>query len=568
MKRSFLLCFLLLLGGLGYQWVYRAKGPAAPAPNVAPDRAPLLFRFSGLPVHGNLDPATATSLGQLAVLYRIAEGLVSLDPATLELRPALAERYEIDQDARTFTFHLRQGVLFHDGSLFTAGDVAQAFEHLLRPQSRTRNSWILDEVEGAEAYARGQTEKISGLEAPDPHTLRIRLRRPSALFLMKLTTAGALILSSHSRESLRNGGGQRPAGTGPFRFSARLGQDVLLERNPTYRGPPAAIDRLIIMESPAPEKTIEMFASGEVDLVVEPPGDPEDLRKRFGQSYVVWPVVGLSLLCVNHRNGPLAGDIGLRRAVAAAIDRTALAGITGGRGSPASQIVPSVLKESQPSAEKNGPAGAPEILGTASAQRGENPLRQPLRTKAPPLLQTAHKTFQRPGSTTERKLPVLRLGNLSLSPGVMARIAGDLEKSGFDVKIVEVEDPFDPGWDLLGYTWWADYPEPSSFLYSLLSSTRANVYGNWGRYRNEVYDGVLGKAMETPSPGERMDLYRQAEELALTDVALVPLLFEMESILVQPKWAGSLTLSPLGRFYLPLERLVPRGVAGVRGEAD
>ncbi|MFP4495068.1 MAG: ABC transporter substrate-binding protein [Halochromatium sp.] len=177
----------------------------------------------------SLDPQVTTALNDFRILVNVFEGLVRYRLGTLEPVPALAESWQISEDGRVYTFKLKGGVRFHDGSRFDAEAVRFNFERLLDPEHPYHDTgpfplaFFFDAVES--------------IEVLDPLRVRFRLAQPFAPFLSNLAYPAGLIVSPAAIERWGDEVGRHPSGTGPFRFvDWRPGERVRLERFPDYHG--------------------------------------------------------------------------------------------------------------------------------------------------------------------------------------------------------------------------------------------------------------------------------------------------------------------------------------------
>src|SRR5689334_10665790 len=118
----------------------------------------------------SLDPALSTDVPTGRATGYVFDGLVRFTPEA-RVEPALAERWEVSPDGLTYTFHLRRGVTFHDGTPFVAGHVVSSLTRALDPKTRAGRTWALTPIAGAQAFAAGQATTVTGLSAPDDSTV-------------------------------------------------------------------------------------------------------------------------------------------------------------------------------------------------------------------------------------------------------------------------------------------------------------------------------------------------------------------------------------------------------------
>lgn len=269
---------------------------------------------------GALNPAVTTAGATHAITDHIFNGLVGLDEQLRPI-PELAERWSVEDGGRTYRFHLRPGVRWHDGMPFTSEDVKFTFEEaLVKYHSRTRAA-----LEGL----------LEGVDTPDPLTAVVRLRRPYGALLQRLDVVEASIISAHQyrdADLLSGAPTRHPVGTGPFRFvSYAPGDRIVLERHDGYfrRGLPH-LDRVVFRILPNPVSAVAALESGEVDFVASVPG-ADVARLRASSALAVVPGRGSGggsacqdVLIPNVTRPPFS-DVRVRRAVAHALDRQFIA---------------------------------------------------------------------------------------------------------------------------------------------------------------------------------------------------------------------------------------------------
>ncbi len=173
--------------------------------------------------------------------------------------PSLAERFEESDDHKTFTFHIRQGVTFHNGKSLTSADVKYTFDSILSPATKSP--------------IRGAVEKITSIEAPDPVTVIFRASEPYYTFIGNLPAIG--IIPDGADADLIN----LPVGSGPYRFiSYKDGDAVQLESNTAYWGGAPNIQRVHVKVVTDNSTRQAELMSGEVDMAYNAQFDPETVR--------------------------------------------------------------------------------------------------------------------------------------------------------------------------------------------------------------------------------------------------------------------------------------------------
>lgn len=251
------------------------------------------------------DPRFSTVYpGSARVMQLIYDTLVIKDES-FDLIGSLAEKYEESADHKTFTFHLRSGVTFHNGKPLTSGDVKYTFDSIASPELRSP--------------LRGAVDKISAIDAPDPLTVVFRAREPFYTFMGNLPAIG-IIPSGAGSEIIDS-----PIGTGPYRFvSYKEGDVVRLEANRDYWAGAPNIPRVHVKVVTDNSTRQAELMSGEVDLAYNAQFDPETIRalsRRRDIQVVFGDGANIGYLGLNVSSGAQLANQKLRQAVAYGIDR-------------------------------------------------------------------------------------------------------------------------------------------------------------------------------------------------------------------------------------------------------
>ncbi|HEX9943862.1 MAG TPA: ABC transporter substrate-binding protein [Thermoanaerobaculia bacterium] len=258
----------------------------------------------------DLDPNSTQDEISLLLAPNLYNRLVMLDIDS-RLHPDLAASWEVGQGGLEYTFHLREGVRWHDGRPFAAADVRWTLEHLARRPS----------------YAVEALRRIAAVETPDERTVVVRLTEPWAPFLATIAVHGVFILPRPEPGAPEKDPGRgKPVGTGPFRFAEWVqGQRIVLTANRSFFRPGPFLDRVVFTFEPDSNRSPELLASGRADYAMLRPSAAllprlaRDPRLRVLTS----PSEGRYYLAFNLRRPPF-GDPRVREAFNRALDRTAL----------------------------------------------------------------------------------------------------------------------------------------------------------------------------------------------------------------------------------------------------
>jgi ABC-type transport system substrate-binding protein len=268
-----------------------------------------------------LDPADMTDNPSETVLRHIMDGLVEFDEQ-LNKNPCLAKSWEISEDGTVYTFHLREGIKFHDGTPFNAEAVAFNFNRIIT-QNLRRTALF-------QPY-------IDSVTAVDEYTVVFKLKAPFGAFLNHLAHGAALIQSPTAIQTWGAEVGKHPVGTGPFKFVEWVpGDHITLEANPDYwRGRPY-LDRIIFQVVPEASTRVFRLESGEAHIATRiPPTEVPRLKANPNIEVLVRQTLRVIYIGMNNQKPPF-NDVRVRQAVNYAIDKELLCqSILGGYADPA-----------------------------------------------------------------------------------------------------------------------------------------------------------------------------------------------------------------------------------------
>ena len=267
-------------------------------------------------ISGNSDPAIFSTFGDWMVIDCIARGLTHIDYKTTEVKPGMAESWEISDDQRIYTFKLRDGMTFHDGNPVTAEDCVRTFTRLMDEDdpSRPPGTYSIAELGG---------ENVKAVRAVDERTFEVTLQAPDVAFLSRLSNCNGTILSAAAIDEFGKKIGNNLVGAGPFKLVDIVpGQKVELEAFKDYWEGPPNLDRVVLQVLPDPTALNSALQSGQVQVSnFVPPSNVE----RLGQSLTVEVAepyidvfVGMNVAV------PLLKDLRVRQAINYCIDRDAI----------------------------------------------------------------------------------------------------------------------------------------------------------------------------------------------------------------------------------------------------
>src|SRR5690554_438302 len=262
------------------------------------------------------------------MVAKLFDGLMRYDFESSEVIPNLASEVIVNDDATVFTFHLHEGVPFHDGSILTAGDVKYSFERVVDPATAGPLTWVFVDagITGAAEFAAGDADVISGISVLDDLTVQISLDAPYAMLLYHLAMPAAHVVPQAVASELGADFSNSPVGTGPFMLGDRVRDSSLdLVAFDDYFAGRANIDGVhyrIITDSLI---RWEEFLAGNLDTVGIPDAIFNDVvgNPAYEDMIIQQAELATFYWAFNQRVEELANPL-VRRALAMAIDRQAI----------------------------------------------------------------------------------------------------------------------------------------------------------------------------------------------------------------------------------------------------
>ncbi|MBX3573093.1 MAG: ABC transporter substrate-binding protein [Mesorhizobium sp.] len=435
----------------------------------------------GLPLEPpHLDPTAGAAAAIDEVGYaNIFQGLTRIGSKG-EVLPDLAESWTISEDGKVYTFKLRTGVKFHDGSEFNADDVKFSLD-----RARAENSTNAQKALFAQ---------IDTVEVVDPATVKVTLKQPQGAFLYNMGWGDAVIVAPESAETNKD----KPVGTGPFKFvNWAKGSSITIEKNADYWGEPVYLDKAEFRIIPDAAAAVPALLSGDVqafanvglgDALAQVESDP-----RF--KVVIGSTEGETILSTNNKKPPF-DNLKVRQAIAHALNREEIIkGASSGLGTPiGSHFSP-------------GNAAYVDLTGTY-----------------PHDVAKAKELMKEAGLEGGFK------ATLKMPPPAYARdggqiIASQLKEIGIELELIPVE--------------WADWLKQvftdKDYDLTIISHVEPNDIGIYARkdyyfqYDNPAFDKVMAELDVTADEAKRNELYGQAQKI-LADDAVNGFLFQLPKI--------------------------------------
>jgi ABC-type transport system substrate-binding protein len=458
------------------------------------------------PNHNDPQKTTEYYSVNFQIFDRLVEA-VSVGPGKSEIVPGLAESWEVTDDGLTYTFNLRKGVKFHNGTEFTAKDVKYTFERMLWPETEAKNQDFIDPVKGSAEVMQGTTKDLSGIEIVDDYTIKVTLKEPFAPFIASLATPGVGILNQEATEAAGTDFGlvpEKTIGTGAYIFEKWVLHDELkVRRNDEYwRGAPE-LDGISWKVLKDVDTMRMMFESGELDVFDTDMAFSQIAYFRSEPKYaghlVTGDRVGVNYYSFNQKIKPF-DDVRVRKALQMAVDRQGmLDALHDGAGAVMDGILPPGLLGYNPDLPKipYDPEAAKALLAEAGYPDG--------------FEMTVSQVANYPDT----------LARNELFQAMMAEI-------GVKVTIDQMDSA---AWyavradgDLPSYTtyWAADYNDPDNFIYTFFAP--GNTVRRSFNFNNEELSKRVAAARSITDPDARIKEYQDLEKAIIQDeAAWIPL---------------------------------------------
>lgn len=474
---------------------------------------------------GTLDPAGSIALTYLSYSVSALDELLTFDENG-EIEYRAAESYEVNEDFTVWTFHLREGALWSDGTPVTSADFLNTITRALDPASGSGYANYLFPIENAEEiYDQEASMDTLGVETPDDHTLIFRLESPSVYFLDLLRLpvyTPSCAAYADSPDSGWDKDPKRSLSNGPFRLTEYVpDQYFILEKNENYWNKDAvSLERIIYRFFDDAQSMANAYEAGEVDVAVSLPSTVMQLYEGR-EDLVVTDQIATRYIYFNLNVEPL-DDVRVRQAINLAIDREELCTIVGTDTEPAYNLVAKYMKDRE--------------TGEYFVDGAEQPFEEDVE-KARQLLAQA-------GYPDGEGFPELTYNYPTLEmDSDTAQVIKEQLKENLNIDITlepqELQTNYSTrrsgNFDLCRMNWTADFADPYTYLSMLLSNSTYNCSG----IVDEEYDSLVARSDSETDPGRRAELLHQAEQLAVGEKFYIIPLYAMKSVnLVNPDISG------------------------------
>ena len=465
-----------------------------------------------------LGPAKSTALAESNVELALFEGLTRLDEHE-QPQPAAAKSWDISPDGTEYTFHLRDNLLWNDGTPLTAHDFEYAWKRVLDPQTASENAYMMYPLNNGEAFFKQEVSADQvGVKALDDKTLYVKLKAPITYFLNLTAFHAYYPVPRHVVEKDPEiwAANDKIVSNGPFILTHWIHSNQLqFVKNDKYWDKDKV--KLENMQWPISESQstrISMVESGQANITVEPPISEQERLTKEGL-FKMSPYLGSYYYSFNTQKAPFDNPL-VRKAFSMAVDREKLVNnvIKGGK-EPAYAWVPPGLtnpitkqdfrREGGNLVEYN-PQKARELLSEAGYPNGEG---------LPPIT-ILYNTNEMHKAVAE-VIQAMWKENLNVNVELLnqeSKVYLDARNTG--------------NFQVARASWIGDYADPMTFMDVYLDEN------NDGQYHNPLYNDLVRKAQNTNNQEIRMQAMHEAEKILMNDAVVLPIYYTTQPYIAQP----------------------------------
>lgn len=483
---------------------------------------------------GSIDPHQASGDWENRIIGDYIEGLMAED-AKADAIPGQAESWEVSEDGLVYTFKLRDGIQWSDGTPVTAADFEFAFRRIVDPATASDYAYLQYPIKGASEIADGSMPIDSadfGVKAIDDKTLEITLENPTPYFLQLLTHYTAYPVPKHVVEA--KGADwtkvENVVGNGPYKITEWVpGNYIKSVKSDTYYDKDAVqIDEVYYYVQDDLAAAFNRYRAGEYDILTDLPFDQQAfVRDNLPGEGRFAPFSGIHYYVLNQEFEPLA-DVNIRKALSISINRAIIGPDIWGSGEPPAYgwVPPGISNYDVP----------PYMPEYASKTYEENV------AEAKALMEAA-------GYTAASPLQLqIRYNTNDNHQRLAVAISAMWEQINVKTELFNAETPvhYDAlragDYQVGRAGWLMDYSDPSNMIELLETGVMQDGVMNWGnnygRYSNAEFDRLAAEAEKETDLQKRAELYAQAEKIAMDEFGAIPLVNYLAANVVKPNIQG------------------------------
>jgi peptide/nickel transport system substrate-binding protein len=474
-----------------------------------------------------LDPGQALGLHTLRVTHQLFETLVTTPDDSTEVVPGLAESWTTSADGLAWTFKLRRGVRFHDGTPLDAAAVKFTFDRVIDPNHPHAKN-------GKWSFVTGYLASVKSVDAVDPHTVRLNLKYPTSSLAALLALPNCAIVSPTAFAKNHADFNARPVGSGRYRFETwERGSRLVLKRNDDYWGAKGKPQTLVYRAIPDATARVTELLTGGVDLILPIAPDFMDKLEKTSQ-ITVHKKTGLTVWYVgfNVDKKPFT-DKRVRQAFNHAVNKDAIVrDILKGTGVPATGPLLPGTWAADPAVRKYpyDPAAAKRLLAEAGFPNG------------------FEVDFWVPESGSGMQSPV-EMSTVIQSNLAAIGVKASLKTFEWGSYLGKLRSDAPA---MFALSWFLKSEDPDLSLYPLFFSKNTPL-PNRSNYNNAEVDQLLLQARQVADKAKRADLYRRAQKMIVEDAPWVFVDHELQIVATRAGVRG-FKLHPSG-FDLRIEHV-------------
>lgn len=472
----------------------------------------------------SIDPARAENGEEFRVVNDLFAGLIDFDQANRPV-PGMAEKWEISNDGKTYTFHLRQGLKFSDGTPITAKDFVYSWQRLVNPKTAATYNFLLSEVVNADAIIKGKMPATSlGVAAPDPQTFIVTLTHPMSEFLVYITSPGVFVVPQKTIEKYGQAWTepQNIVTSGAYTLKEHVRNGYMLSlKNPNYYDASnVKIEKVKYFPYVDTNVGVSTYETGGLDTTWQnlPIDKFDSLKQKFGSQLHVFTWERTNFLEFNMKSPKYANNLKLRQALSMAIDRQVITDKVLKSGqAPLYSIVTPTIENGKYADTKYDWASWPRDKQIAEAKKL---YAEAGYSTAHPLNITLSYFTNDINKKTGLAIAAMwkQILGVNVTPATQELKAWQMSgvKGDFDVRMS---------------TWGADYNSVTTYT----PIYQCGGGNNHSQYCNPAYDSLINQAGLSVDLAKQEQLYKEAIKVANNDYPTIPLNEPAHQRLVKPR---------------------------------
>lgn len=480
------------------------------AQTAGEDGARKVLRYGQANSGEGLDMQKSTSSRSAAIADEVTESLLRFDDENKEEPVLLTDFPSVSDDGLTYSFELKQGVHFTNGTELTSKDVKFTFERMFTPSTAAKSTAYFNMIQGAQDMLAGSATELSGFEIVDDYHFNITLEYPFAPFVKNIGTSYADIFPEDACTAAGEnwGLGTDLIGTGPYKIEENDDTtQVVLVKNEDYHGGEVNLDELQFIFYDDDQTKLIAYENGDIDLADLNASLLSQYQANYADEITAYYPLGTAFISMN-LNDQYLSDVNVRKAISLAINREELVdAVLNGAGIPATSYL------------NNGIPGHDDSLSVYEY----NP------EKAKELLAEAGYAD---GITITSEVRQSDQAVYSAIQGYLAEVGINMELDVVDNATYN-SDRTAGKIPLTGMTWNALYPDGDFQMYNYFYSSKSDAQGVF--YHNDEFDKLLDDARKSTDEDARAEMYKEADKiLSQDDYACIPLYYPQSQFIAKP----------------------------------